>query len=570
MSLHRWSLPSRAFARGKPSAEDPKQPTKSSTIHIGQPGMLRRGDLSAAFGALFENAENRRADSNLEDTRRGPDGLRPLASRAENVPHIVNRKSSHVQELQDTTPGGLDDVSANNGGKPDIATRDPVVHRLQGPLSPMHGVFGRTPLTSQQQDEPRKIRSFSLSSSTDESREETQEKDLPKLIESTYSLNRVRSASSSYPSEGIRSPNDLGRSPEPTVYTQHLVSDLSRYGEYLSQGSCYTPNMSANEMPGRDQGVDHNIGEGLPANGETSDTGYEADSEDRGHERRLSTIPSSTVIDMKDTTISQSHSGGDLSPEKHPGNQNSSPLGGFMVPILHDQSSRAEMEVSHMAMRGPRRTSTSEDYDCYRISNVGSTDRLRPSTDTASTSPTTIRRHSQAETSQKMPTSTLHHSRRSVAGEGSASHSVGSELPKLSFATRNMSSITLVHRLQKFKFKKWVKKVCLQTKVRFEHDSKPTSSSTVLHGRKSTPKKSRATKKKHFRRKKKTIFPLWHPSKTNLTTRKFTKKQKKAALKLFDSMQAKKSLQFPVTIRTEANGTISLRRTQSCPAEIGL
>ncbi|KAI0392980.1 hypothetical protein F5Y17DRAFT_330937 [Xylariaceae sp. FL0594] len=181
MSVYRWSLPTRGIIRDTTHDGEPSDRPRFPTIYVGQPNQRQRPSLATSFSTLFDKSENRRSRSKSEN----------LLSSAENT--------------FDTLPRGKDksilSVSKDAGGG-----TAPPVRPLQPKMSNQSMLPGM--------DTP-KIRSFSLSS-TETS--EAGKQDSPLHLETIKSIDDVtmqtlqkihpvRTTSSSYPSEGMRSPH---------------------------------------------------------------------------------------------------------------------------------------------------------------------------------------------------------------------------------------------------------------------------------------------------------------------------------------------------------------------------
>ncbi|KAI0597878.1 hypothetical protein F4775DRAFT_601811 [Biscogniauxia sp. FL1348] len=573
MSLYRWSLPSRGFDRDKSSDSDSNRSAKFSTIHIGQPGTRRRANLSTLFATLFEKNENNQDNHIPGDTRSGgSQAPPPLASRTENIPHAPNFKSWHVKELQSTAPNEVESQQTNDLSRRSTAQWNSISQTLRNPLYPRSDILSRVL--------PQPHESVSKINSTKPDRKGNNpnsgmEKQPTEPVSISDCLDRVRSTSSSYPTEGIRSPPDCCRSPEPTTLTHTLVSEYSRIGDYTTRASWCRSSELTNDTSCPDPALGKSLMEELAVAGSVSDTTSRRTSHDQANKGPLPIISPRPVVETEETSSLQLCSRPDVFKESNKENQKHSSSSDYMLPILKDGDSYGSLlNINFMSYKTPITMGTSDDDDApSNISRANSTDRLRPSIDTNSTSCTTIPdfrempRPDTAATSfpQNIPTPI---SLRSATLVGD------SEQPALCVPESDRSAGSLARRIQQFQFKKWVKKVCLRTRVRFEHAVKPgPSSAAVLASNRRSPAKARHGKKTRAKTKKGSAMLWWGPARTakrNKGQLRRTEKSKEAR-RFLNSFKAKERFGAPATPDGgPQNHDIYHKRVRSCPTHAGL
>ncbi|KAI1634916.1 hypothetical protein F4809DRAFT_616107 [Biscogniauxia mediterranea] len=574
MSLYRWSLPSRGFYRDKSSDSDSNRPAKFSTIHIGQPGTRRRANLSALFATLFEKNENNQDNSVPSDTRSSGSQAPPLASCIENIAHAPNFKSYHVKELQATTPNGVEPQQTNDLSNPYVAQWDSIPQTLRNPLCPRSDTFSW--VLPKQVESLSRINSTRLNSKGDNPNN-GKEKEPMELVNLSDCLDRVRSTSSSYPTEGIRSPPDHCRSPEPTTLTHALVSEYSRIGDYMTQEAWCRSSELTNDTSCPDPALDKNLIEELAAAGSVSDTDSRTTSQDQTNKCFLPIVSPRPVVETEETSSPQQCPHPDVFKESNKENYKHSSSSDCMVPILKNGDSYGStLNISFMSYKTPVTVGTSDDDAPSNISRANSTDRLRASIDTNSTLCTTIRDLGETSRSDTMATSFLQDTRTPTSLR-SATLVGDCEQPTLCLPESSRPAGSLARRIQQFKFKKWVKKVCLRTRVRFEHAViKPGRSPMALaSSSKRGPSKARHGKKPRTKAKKGSAALLWWDPITRTGVRnkrqlKRTQKSKEAR-QFLNSFKAKKSFRSPATPDGgPLNHDVYHKRVQSCPAHAGL
>ncbi|KAI1210897.1 uncharacterized protein F4807DRAFT_466765 [Annulohypoxylon truncatum] len=529
MSLNRWSLPSRAFNREKSQDSSSSQRRKFPTIHIGNPGTRRRANLSSAFASLFDRDENRQ-NPIIPDDENNTKELLPLSTRIENIPSPPRLKDAkHDSGLhQSDTPI----YSASRDRVAGLFTKQDEVTKRSHPAI----------LLDECGPHARASRTNTMGA-----------------IKPPTTITSVRSASSSYPSEGLRSPPEHSVSPQLNTWSESFMSEMTPYGMYPSEESLSRSTFSTNEISVPSDRGGQCLMEELAAVGGISDTETRTTSRDYTSKPPLSDI----------TTIGSSRGQGDnLSETCHDGDPTSLPTQEVQGPftqmngihLLDGQfSSTSAVYGSFIELESSFRPDSSEEEFPFRPSNTGSLDRLRQSTETHETRPTKIQwvkcNTMPASISQKPPL----RDRLAIT----AAHFENQNLPGLHFRGSSDSSNNLVQRIHKFKFRKWIKKVCLRTKVRFGSVVRiEASSPKALSKRKLKPQKLQRAKKSKGAHKAK-------PKPKRVHWKKFEKKAKSQDGKrrrLVRSLQKKKSIQLPVQGTEQEISSLGHRRIQSCPA----
>ncbi|KAI0014389.1 hypothetical protein F4779DRAFT_8850 [Xylariaceae sp. FL0662B] len=563
MSLHRWSLPSRAFTRERSGNDDSQQRNKFPTVNIGKTRAHRRANLSSVFASLLEKGENHQAITSSEDGYLDATEFRPLSTRVQNIPSTTKPKSLHTQELQVISSDVTDQLPAK---QPLNEKHDAAPDRFGLSSSSIPRVISR--LFAQQDDIPKAIRSTSSQTEPDGVDTESKEDSVTMSIKSPTDLEKIRSVSSSYPSEGIRSPPDHRLSPEPSASSQNLVSEYSRYGRYPTRLSCKFSDVSTDNAPIQENNSAQNLMKEPAASGGVSETASRATSSDATTEISLC---KTAVVESKQeecAVMPQESSNSDFREKTVPKASGQIPRREWIVPILDSEtSSHSNIRVRFFNYRATQAESTSHDDVLIRLDKTDSTEVLCLSTETQSTSPTMIHQPPDAATSSTIRASaSSEHSSRDPVSTLASLYRL--ETPGLSFPVANESSTTFVQRIQKFRFKKWVKKVCRRTKVRFAYGVKPGSSPKALRRGKSKTGKSLHPKKRRVisQPKRKSKVFHWKASKAMEKTRKQAKKQERGHGRFFSTLRIKKSIQFPITpSKVEVGGHGGHRRVQSCP-----
>ncbi|KAI5917090.1 hypothetical protein F4810DRAFT_716806 [Camillea tinctor] len=532
MSLYRWSLPTRVFNRERSSDNDSNQSTKFSTVHIGQPGTRRRANLSAVFATLFDKSETCQDNPVLGDQRSSGNQTLPLVSRTENIPHPPDFKPRHTREPQDTAPSEIDTERSNNFGKSSVAKWNSIAQPLRNSLRPRSDTLGQGP--AQQLGTSVNFISNKLHNEGDTT-ENGKEKPSLELVNLSDCLDRVRSTSSSYPTEGIRSPPDYCRSPEPATGVNTLISEYSRIGDYPSQILWNRSSELTSDNSCPDPALGQSLIEELAAAESVSDTESRTTNQDKVNQFSLPIVSPQSVVLREEASSPQPCLNSDVLKGSDKENQKYSSSSDCMVPVLKNMDScGSALDVSFMSYKVSIAGRTSDDDTSSNISRTNSTDRLRPSIETSSTACTTLRGQQESSglnstlnpTPQNLPKSTTPRS-ETLVGD--------SEQPTWCLPEPNHSAGSLVKRIQKFKFKKWVRKVCLRTRVRFEHVVKPDNSALLVAVNKRKSSKARHSKKTGAKGKKISTTMVWRDY-----TRSAKKKQRQ--LKRAKQKQARKFL----------------------------
>ncbi|KAI0165508.1 hypothetical protein GGR57DRAFT_512592 [Xylariaceae sp. FL1272] len=225
MHGHVWSFPSRGgFTRNKSIDDDLIEPHKFSTVFVGQPNPHPTRDVSSAFKDLFGVPRNRRLRSDNPQVIATNENSNPRAS----------VKSYFFNEAQDRPIRDRDATPRNSAIKP---VREPsTVVAKDVILSSRHGLYDSTQVSYQNDNGPR-MRSFSLSSSeSQDAKDQNMFIPLSRILSSdTVDRLQFRSVSSSYPSEGIRSPISSASSPKPVGQTSDVAAEYCRFGKYPSR-----------------------------------------------------------------------------------------------------------------------------------------------------------------------------------------------------------------------------------------------------------------------------------------------------------------------------------------------
>ncbi|KAI1189256.1 hypothetical protein F5B17DRAFT_450329 [Nemania serpens] len=552
--LYRWSLPTRGFIRDKFQDGESSDRSKCPTIQIGPPDSRRRPDLSSAFSTLFVTPENRRSIRNTEKRNENVDDLPLLATRRENLLPETNLKCLHSLERQVTNPI--------------VATSPPKVDNLESEHK--YAEIGRTDSSpcltpeafgqgTRQINEMPKVRSFSLSSTeTDGERNQSAPLALQSLLSRDH-CERIPSASSSYPSEGIRSPTAGCRSPEVAIArTMDYFAEYRRYGQYPSQSS-----FDLFSMPRSEESLSVTVEGQIQA----SLVGHDITSS------RALASPSSTPKPSPLTRSSQ-----DLTESPCPSfaqdltrQQISSSNSETTVPILSNEDSiSSQLEVSFMSYRRMSTQGTSDDYTSCQVESreAALTDCLRLSEDIDMSLLTAVRRTSMSD--EQDAWSTI----RGIGEEPLSRRASWAQLFTLTAPRR--SANTLSERIQKLRLRKWVKRVCFKTKARFELVGRPVSETKRASSRVRRRKWGRKKRKGIMARKLKRgpgkkIEKSWGVGKKVEARKACTRQHKRLADDFFGALAKRKNLRFGLLGMEQNNETFvsHKKRVPSRPASVG-
>ncbi|KAI1244484.1 hypothetical protein MGN70_014356 [Eutypa lata] len=224
MSLNRWSVPDRA--RGRSPGSDSELYERFPAMHIGPSRSQRRANLSSVFSSLFENEDTPRSTSAAETSLLRAYGQDLLSSRNENAIPMHAMKSSHSPESQSIIPPDTDSAQS------DVTFRSqgtwPAARRYN-PFVPMPGAVNN--LRYHEEEARRENEREESPGEEDDNREQTLDESI-ELTKPRTMVETFRSSSSSYPSEGIRSPASNQDSPEATAAAKALIDDLVRCSSF--------------------------------------------------------------------------------------------------------------------------------------------------------------------------------------------------------------------------------------------------------------------------------------------------------------------------------------------------
>ncbi|KAJ8123191.1 hypothetical protein ONZ43_g799 [Nemania bipapillata] len=554
--LNRWSFPSRGFIWDKSQEGVSPGQSKFPTMHISQPGPRRRPNLRSALSTLFDKPESRCRIRDSEGGNEAANDLPLLVPRREHASAETNFRYAHSHECEDTSPIEIPFPTGSNRRK--FVSKDGesgIAHPASypGPKSAGQGTHQMT--------ETPKIRSFSLSS-TETAGKETRAG--PLTLQPAVTADNgetVCSGSSSYPSEGIRTPIAACLSPEPmTARTKSYLAAYRRYGQYPSQ-SMDTPA----SMPASEEDADSTAREDMQVVPDSSlapsnyintisplFTNPYQDSRiepacskimDTAYQQQKSSKDSEVTDPVLENTISS----------QHEANITSSQPSGFRgTPGDGDGDSDGDDE--------------DDDDDGFRAQDkdFASTDCLRLSRDTDTTIFTAVRRSSVSLSDGEDVWSTI----RGV-GETRLSRAA-SWLQLFTVSATDGSSGTLTQRMRKLKLRKWAKRACFKTKARFQLMGKPASTA------RRTRSKVRRRKVRHMKKRKggkeaKKGEKYWSVSKTLDATKERVRQHKKMADEFLGSLVKRKSMQFGLLRSGKENKAgSSHKRVKSCPASIRL
>ncbi|KAI0521439.1 hypothetical protein F5B22DRAFT_573223 [Xylaria bambusicola] len=573
--LHRWSLPSRGFIRDKAQDEEHMEQTKYPTMHLSQLGPRRRANLSSVFSTLFEKPKNRRNIRRENNDSQVADNRPLLASQRENIrPDAEESGYSLEYEFQDPV-ATFHSAPLGQGGVPELLSKDTTADN--GETSPCisPGIFIQG---KPQADVKRSVRCFSLSSTvTHESDSRLEESPSTTSVEKDKVRERNLSASSSYPSEGLRSPVPGYCSPElATPHTMRYLAEYRRFGQYPSKSSWHLANLDTDETP---ISADHEGKTSASSSTEIVSPGCSI----AGQSCNVQPLPfcnpseSHTNLRCADKTQSQRRLSILQGVRAH---QKPSSTSEITVPILENEDAvSSRLEVSFMSYRRPHAKSTSDDDDNNSQDgrNTSSANHLHPSEDTERTIVTAIKRCSISDNDGTW--STIHEVRERRSS---------SWMMQL-FSLNSPNGTALAQRLRKMKIRKWAKRACFKTKARFELVGRPVKLAsprrkwrhrlkqrTMKKVRRNFGKKKNTNKdieggkesKKNARSKK-----LWDVSETLEATKKRTRHYHRGMTNhLFDNLSKRKSLQFATMSKSGKEDRIcdTHKRTRSCPADLGV
>ncbi|KAK5633409.1 hypothetical protein RRF57_009123 [Xylaria bambusicola] len=578
--LHRWSLPSRGFIRDKPQDGEPAEQTKYSTMHLGQLGPRRRANLSSVFSTLFEKPKNRRNIRRENNNSQVADNWPLLASQLENIRPDAEPGSSFEYECQDPMTT-FQAVPLGQGGVLEPLSKDTTVDGGEPSLCISPGIFIQdTP----QADGRRPVRCFSLSSTvTHGSDSRLDESPSTVFVEKAKARERNLSASSSYPSEGLRSPASRYCSPE--LATSHAMKSLAeyrRFGQYPSKSSWHLAKLDTDEAS---TSADYEGKTSASSSTKVVSPGCSIARQSCNVQPFPFSDPSESHTDLICADKMQSQRKSSIF-QGIGARQKPSSTSEITVPILENEDAvSSRLEVSFMSYKRPRVKSTSDDddNDSRNGKNTSSAKHLYLNEDTERTIITAIKRRSISDDDGAW--STIHEVRERRSSSWMAQL----------FSPNSSNSTALAQRLRKMKIRKWAKRACLKTKARFELVGRPVKLGAPRHtwrhrlkqrtlkkvkrnfGKKNKNSDSKETDKNmeggNEKKKNRGSKKLWDVSETPEATRKRARHyHKEMAGHLFDNLSKRKSLQFTTVFKPGKEDSVcgTHKRTRSCPTDLGV
>ncbi|KAI1202251.1 hypothetical protein F5X97DRAFT_345399 [Nemania serpens] len=552
--IYRWSLPTRGFIRDKFQDGESSGRSRCPTSQIGRPDSRRRPDLSSAFSTLFVSPENRRNIRNAEErSENGDDDLPLLAPRRENLLPESDLKYSHTHRYQGTDP--IEATSPPKINRFEARLKDAEIGRTEPPPFLTPGVCGQD--THQINEKPR-IRSFSLSST-----ETTEVGNRPEPLalqfsESSDHCKKIRSTSSSYPSEGIRSPVSGCRSPEAAIArTKDYFAEYRQYGQYPSQSLCDLFTMPRSEEPSG-WNVRAHI-QATPAGHDTASQCVLADPNPTPNPSPL-TRSSEDLMEPPCPNVIHEVSQG----------QRSSLNSETTVPILsNEDSTSSQLEVSFMSYKRLSALGTSEDNTGYRVeaTEAASADRLRLGEDTDVSVLAAVRRTSMSDGQGAWSTI------RDTGEEPLSRRASWARLFTLTAPRR--SSNALSQRIHKLRLRKWAKRVCFKTRARFELVGRPVSKTRRVSFRTrrrnwSHKKRERSISRKTERYTRKKEEKCLSVGEDVEATRECAGQRKRLANDFFGALAKGKSLPFGLLrLELDKKTFATHKRVRSCPTSMG-
>lgn len=476
MSIYRWSLPGRSQSRGKSPETVSDHQEKFSTARMSQPKLHRRGNLSSVFSNMFEKEENHKT--------------------TENAIPAPELKQYHAPASQTTTPSDADSTHSDIT-LPTQATWPNIRRRgVDFPFVPMPGAVGS--MNCNQHEIRRESEHVLFPPEEDGDRVQNLGSDMT-MIKPITDIRADSSPSSSYPSEGIRSPWSNQGSPEPSDATKAFISDLVRISSLPMKLLSAQPGTSESHSPLKEN-HGHDFGEELETtSGIASTNGSEIDSASRNAD----CVPTKVVCGgiLREIGIPQVKFSS--WPSKGHG-MDTECLRTFLGHECHghvmdppESFSQSRFPATYLPVLAE--TSVCEPNDDPLRSNIASTTSIAGSrAEEGEVNPPDMARGGCCKhTRPSSCTSASQCSYSTANAEDIDSH----EMPMLYRLTRvpssgnNASPISFAQRIQKFRIEKWAKSLCKRSKVRFQHAIKKTPSS-VLGRRFTEPGASRNKKPK--------------------------------------------------------------------------
>ncbi|KAI0171843.1 hypothetical protein GGR52DRAFT_547958 [Hypoxylon sp. FL1284] len=502
MSVRRWSLPRRAFTREKSKGTDPTQQNPYPTVHVSNPGTRRH--IPSIFASLFDEGENRR-DASTAGNNSSTNESQPLSVLIDRV----------------TIPSNLESTKPNQEAcRPDTPINSPLRYRKPTQLSAKQDEATHEAHVGTSPNEGNPFLSLL--------------DDDPEYDRSPPSPARVRSPSSSYPSEGLRSSLYQGRSPPLNTWSEGLVSELASYGTYPAQGLLSNSTIFTDHASAPNDTTKQCLMEELAAAGGISDTDTGTNSKDCASKPALSDI---TSVDSIPRNNIEAARGPTLGVGMYQGTQESI-FSREDLPRMLDGHGLS-IHGSFPELKPSARNRSSEDYKPYR-GNTGSMECLRPSTDTGSSE---LHRRVQDNRYNTMPASI-------------STNPVGRDHVMFAAPSLDHSQVDGTHSkgsndppgivVQRYRLRKWVGKMCHRTKRRFDNIIKPDALSNMLRRKKSALRRSLRPKRRS--RGKKHRFNSanisWPSSSATRGPRESPEEDGRKTHGFIHSLKSRRSMQF--------------------------
>ncbi|KAI1172605.1 hypothetical protein F4777DRAFT_496303 [Nemania sp. FL0916] len=556
-----WSLPSRSFVRDKSPCGDGGStgPSKFSTVHIGQPGLHRRANLSSAFSfsTLLEKNENRHHIQNTENNKDIPDSIPLLAPRRENVPSDAMLLRSYVDEGE-SIPIGTPSLRRREKFKliPDSGDSDGT-EALQYPRSP-RGFDGDT----HDENEMPGIHSHkhqTIEISTKKDKDDSQGLQFKMSMER---CERICSASSSYPSEGIRSPASRFSSPEPaTDHTNNHLAEYRRYGQYPSQSLYNLSSMNEGEASSPNI-VKENVQVTLISGDFMSNRIADNMDPDLKHSPLPNEFEGRAKLICPDSTR-------EMNRKQRPSSNSE-----VTVPILENEEAiSSRLEVRFMNYKHPADQTISEnDSNDHYAQGITArlTDHPFSSEDSNRSTMTTLRFPSVSDGVATW--STIRDAEEKPPSRSASWRQL------FTFTISDRPPSTLSQHIRKLKIRRWVRRVCFKTKARFQLVGRPVCAAKRSYpsklgrnkwGKRNQRKVTMKTKKSSSMGRKGRAKG-WSVGKVIEATKERARQRKTMANHIFGTLGKRMSLQFGASKSEEKNGLlITHKRVRSCPASVG-
>ncbi|KAI1294285.1 hypothetical protein F5Y03DRAFT_373297 [Xylaria venustula] len=390
---------------------------------------------------------------------------------------------------------------------------------------------------------------------------------------------RIGSASSSYPSEGIRSPVQGCSSPEPdtnTHKTANYFAEYRRFSRYPSHSSWHLSDVRMNESAHADAAADNS----LAIDDASPDCTIIVQSHARTPSPTLNLPEGNTnlVCTDKNQPVLRRSSAPVVEKKQQKPSSNSE----ITIPILENEDAiTSQLEVSFMTYKRPNIRSTSEGTSgrhCQLTEGKEMVSSAEPSVDTT-TAQTVTKPIRQRSDMTDDAWSTIHEPKERPSSSSTPWMHLLASTPS------NGSSHTLTQRLQRLKHRLWAKRVYFKTKAQLQLVGRPVAVSTTsrftgskvrrgdwrLKMRKNARKRMNKVRKSFRTRKLKSIKRRDAGEMVEFTSRKRGTKQHRGMTEhFFNTLAKRKSLQFAL-FRSEKEDKIvdTHKRVWSCPADVG-